>query len=124
MMFFKLRETAGDSEQKDVDAVCFNTKCCVACQYKTPTSADVVTPAAPSDSNCWNTPQWIFATSKTVHLVQRSMAHCSFPSEDMLLLLLTPLHSAFIEHQPRLKGDRIHLKITALLSQRLDYHGG
>lgn len=55
------RETAGDSEPKDKDVVSFKAKFFVACQYKTPTCADVVTPAAPSDSNCWHTSQWSFA---------------------------------------------------------------
>lgn len=61
MMSSKLRETAGDSKRKNMDVVSFHAKFFVACQNKTPTCTDVVTPAAPSDSNCWHTSQWSFA---------------------------------------------------------------
>lgn len=59
-MSFKLREAAGDSEWRGMD-VSFDAKFFVAYQYKTPTCANVVTPAAPSDSICWQTSQWSFA---------------------------------------------------------------
>lgn len=54
-MSSKLRETAGDSKRKNMDVVSFHAEFFVACQNKTPTCTDVVTPAAPSDSNCWHT---------------------------------------------------------------------
>lgn len=60
MTSFKLRAASGDSGCWDMDVVSFSAKYFVAYRYKTPTWADDVTPAAPSDSICWHTSQWSF----------------------------------------------------------------